>query len=303
MNKRQNYLEDDLLENITLLLVDDSADNRAFIISLMVEIAPSMNVLVAKHGHQALSILQKKEIDIILLDWEMPEMDGLEFLKRMQLDEQWKYIPTIMYTGAMTESLHLSEALQYGAIDFLRKPAEPVELIARIRAALYQKKLEQQRRTIEKALIQQRNELLEKNNETLRKETSNNLLLLARKNEILLEIKQQCEKVKPEDYSSFYRKITRFIDQSITEGDYWEDFLTKLNQTDPLFTQKLTQRHPTLSNNETKVCALIRSKMDTKSIANLLQVSVDAVKKSRYRIRKKLALPSSIKLDLYIRGL
>lgn len=233
----------------------------------------------------------------------MPEMNGLEFLKVAHQNEVWKYIPTIMYTGAMTGAAHLSEALQYGAIDFLRKPAEPIELIARIRAALYQKKLEEQRRTIEQKLIQQRNELLEKNNEMLRKETSNNLLLLARKNEILLEIKQQCQKVEPDDYPSFCKKISRFVDQSIREDDYWGNFLNKLEQTDPLFVKKMIEKHPTLTNNETKVCALIRSKMDTKSIANLLQVSIDGVKKSRYRIRKKLELPPAMKLDLYIRSL
>jgi DNA-binding response OmpR family regulator/DNA-binding CsgD family transcriptional regulator len=293
----------ELIGEVTLLLVDDDADNRAYLVSLMVEVAPNMSVLVAKHGKQALKILSKKQVDIILLDWEMPEMNGLEFLQVIRQYESWKYIPTIMYTGAMTESLHLRDAMEYGAIDFLRKPAEPIELVARIRAALYQKQLEEQRRIAEQALIKQRNDFLEESNILLRKETNNYLLMLARKNEILLEIQQKCKSNARITVDELSRKIIRFVEQSIREDDYWEAFLTKLNQTDPLFVKQLTKTHPTLTNNEIKVCTLIRFQIDTKSIANLLQVSVDGVKKSRYRIRKKMDLPTSTKLDVYIRSL
>lgn len=58
----------ELFDEVTLLLVDDDPDNRTFLINLMVEIAPNMSVLVAKHGKQALKILEKKTIHIILLD-------------------------------------------------------------------------------------------------------------------------------------------------------------------------------------------------------------------------------------------
>lgn len=292
----------DLLKNINLLLVDDDAENRVFLVNLMLEMAPTMSVLVAKDGKQALTIIQKKAIDIILLDWEMPNMNGLEVLLVLQEHDQWKYIPVLMYTGAMTDTDHLSKALQYGAVDFLRKPAEPIELMARIQSALYQKKLEVERREIEKKIIQQKNSFLEQSNQLLHKETNDYLLMLARKNEIISKIEQQCLDVEELLPKKFRNEISRFIKQSNREDDYWKGFLNKLNQTDSEFVQRLTLKHSNLTPNEIKVCALIRFGIDTKNIANLLQISIEGIKKSRYRIRKKIEL-SNIKLDQYILSL
>ncbi len=293
------------LNDTTLLLVDDNSDNRSFLVGLMLELVPTMTVLVAKDGKQALQILEKKQsiIDLVLLDWEMPKMNGLEVLKVMEGHLLWQYIPTIMYTGAMTDVRHLNEALRHGAIDFLRKPAEPVELLARMRSALRQKQLEEQRRKVEQQLIQQQNDFLEKSNVQLRKETNDYLLMLARKNEVLSQIQQQCKTPTEETVSVFQRAMSRFVELSVREDDYWEGFLEKLNQTDPKFVQELLKQHPELSKTEVKVCALIRFGIDNKSIANLLQISADGVKKSRYRIRKKIVLPTEVKLDTYIHSI
>ncbi len=74
-------------------------------------------------------------VDLILMDMMMPEIDGIEATKRIQLMDQFKDIPIIIIT-AMGDSIKLAEALEAGAIDYVMKPVNKIELIARIRVAL-----------------------------------------------------------------------------------------------------------------------------------------------------------------------
>lgn len=79
------------------------------------------------------------EIDLILLDMMMPEMDGIEACRVLQQHEELKEIPVIMVT-AVGDSKKLAEALDAGAVDYVTKPINKVELMARIRSALRLKK-------------------------------------------------------------------------------------------------------------------------------------------------------------------
>jgi sigma-B regulation protein RsbU (phosphoserine phosphatase) len=76
-----------------------------------------------------------RQVDLILLDIMMPVMDGIEVCRKIQKDEYLKDIPIIMVT-ALGDSLKLAEALEAGAIDYVIKPINKIELIARIRVAL-----------------------------------------------------------------------------------------------------------------------------------------------------------------------
>jgi sigma-B regulation protein RsbU (phosphoserine phosphatase) len=76
-----------------------------------------------------------RQVDLILLDIMMPLMDGIETCRIIQKDEHLKDIPIIMVT-ALGDSLKLAEALEAGAIDYVIKPINKIELIARIRVAL-----------------------------------------------------------------------------------------------------------------------------------------------------------------------
>lgn len=74
-------------------------------------------------------------VDLILMDMMMPEMDGIEACRRIQKDERYRDIPVIIVT-AVGDSNKLAEAMEAGAIDYVMKPANKVELVARIRVAL-----------------------------------------------------------------------------------------------------------------------------------------------------------------------
>ena len=66
------------------------------------------------------------------MDWQMPVMDGIEATKQLKLNDTTKDIPVIISTGIMIDSSDLSAALIVGAVDYLRKPFDEIELIARV---------------------------------------------------------------------------------------------------------------------------------------------------------------------------
>lgn len=284
------------LEGKTLLVVDDDLPNRTLVVDVVLDLLPSMNVLTAKDGEQALYILAKKNVDVILLDWEMPIMDGIETLQELQKKEEWAEIPVIMYTGAMTATHNLQKAFHSGAVDFLRKPADPVELITRIRSVVYQKVLEKNRRVAEQELLQAQQLHLEQELEILRKELNSHLLLLAHKNKVLNDLKTKCL-TEGADSQRLLHQMARHIGQLVTEDDYWGEFMDKFNRTDPKFIKKLLEQWSNLSKGEVRICTLIRFGMESKDIMNLLNISFEGIKKSRYRIRKKMNLQKEERLE------
>ncbi len=117
-----------------ILFVDDEPLN----ISLYYEMLKlsGFAILKATDGLEAIKITEDEEPDLIILDWNMPRMDGLTALKVIKKGERTKDIPVIMITGIMTSSENLQAALQEGAIDFLRKPFDKIELQARVRSVM-----------------------------------------------------------------------------------------------------------------------------------------------------------------------
>ncbi|MCD4834708.1 MAG: hybrid sensor histidine kinase/response regulator [Bacteroidales bacterium] len=124
------------MENYSILVVDDSQDNLKTISSFLKETELSLTILKAPNGKIACTLAEKKLPDLIILDWEMPEMDGIETLKCLKRFETTADIPVIMCTGKMTTSEHLKTALEAGAVDYIRKPIDKTELSARVYSML-----------------------------------------------------------------------------------------------------------------------------------------------------------------------
>jgi two-component system chemotaxis response regulator CheY len=77
--------------------------------------------LEAENGQRAYQILETNKIDLILLDWNMPEMDGMQFLKKVRTMPDYKELPIIMVTSESAK-YNVVEALQNGATDYIVKP-------------------------------------------------------------------------------------------------------------------------------------------------------------------------------------
>ncbi len=89
----------------------------------------------AEDGDLALQMIQEDKPDIILLDWMLPNISGIEVCRRVRQNEKTRNIPIIMVTARSEESDKLM-GLDYGADDYITKPFSPAELIARIKAVL-----------------------------------------------------------------------------------------------------------------------------------------------------------------------
>jgi two-component system chemotaxis response regulator CheY len=108
--------------SIRAMIVDDSSVMRKIVERSLRQAGLDLSqVLEAGNGAEALAALQTQGVDLILSDINMPVMDGLEFVKRLQALEQAKRVPVVMITTEGSES-HVVQALQLGAKGYIRKP-------------------------------------------------------------------------------------------------------------------------------------------------------------------------------------
>lgn len=131
------------------------------------------DILTCNSGDTALNILSENEIDILLLDIIMPGISGIDLLKKIKSNQQYADLQVIMFTS-LTDKDSLKKSFEYGATDYVNKPIEPVEFVARINAAIrvreYQLNLNESM-----AIIKNKNSELQSINETLIK-TQNYLI-------------------------------------------------------------------------------------------------------------------------------
>jgi sigma-B regulation protein RsbU (phosphoserine phosphatase) len=118
---------------ITVLVVDDSRAQRFFVAGNLKKWG--FSVREAATGLQALEICEAQRIDMVLCDWMMPEMDGLEFCEAFRALQREYYGYFILLTSKSDKN-DVAEGLDKGADDFLSKPVNPVELRARLNAGL-----------------------------------------------------------------------------------------------------------------------------------------------------------------------
>ncbi len=116
-----------------VLIVDDEAPIRKMV-RMALEVA-DFQALEAENADVAWRVIHDEKPDLVLLDWMMPGVSGIEFARRLQRDENTRDLPIIMLT-AKTEEDNRIQGLEAGADDYVPKPFSPRELIARIRAVL-----------------------------------------------------------------------------------------------------------------------------------------------------------------------
>ncbi len=107
----------------SIITVDDSSTMRRIIKNTLQKLGFS-NILEAEHGVEALEVLSKNEVDIIITDWNMPEMDGLTFVKTVRLDPKYVDTPILMITTEAAKEDILT-ALKNGVNNYVVKPFTP----------------------------------------------------------------------------------------------------------------------------------------------------------------------------------
>ncbi len=134
-----------------ILIVDDVPENTEFLEMMLDELGYQPRS--ANSGKEALQMVEEEKPDLILLDIQMPEMDGYEVCEQLRDNPETTRIPVIMATGQVVDAREKVKGLRSGASDYLMKPVERDELIARIETQLRLKELEDQRVLHEKRIL------------------------------------------------------------------------------------------------------------------------------------------------------
>lgn len=140
-----------------ILIVDDRTENLVATRKVLRRL--DADIIEAASGTEALSLLLRNQFAVVLLDVQMPEMDGFETASLMQEDASMRHTPVIFVTAINKEEHYANHAAELGAVDYIFKPINPLILESKVR--VYVNLYRQQQR------IQRLNEVLSQNNEEL----------------------------------------------------------------------------------------------------------------------------------------
>jgi signal transduction histidine kinase len=155
---------------ITLLIVDDNEKNILALHTLIEQYIVNVHILSAQSGKAALKMILKNKIDLILLDVQMPDMDGFETASIIRSREKTRHLPIVFLTAAYKKDEFQQKGFEIGAVDYLTKPIDPPQLINRLK--LYVRFIKQEgqyKEQLEKTVAKRTAELLN-SNQLLKKE-------------------------------------------------------------------------------------------------------------------------------------
>ncbi len=282
-------------------------------------------------GEKIVSTAIEFKPDLVLLDWQMPCVGGLEALRMLKKNKILAHIPVIIITGMEDEKV-LENAFDFGSVDFINKPVSKIELNSRVHSAInlaeaittitkqknelndLNKIITMQKNELEKSLLfktqqldQNKSEfeenISEKNRKLMGKEIGATKLVNEVKN--LRQIVNECriELRKENESSKVLRKLQmleRNISKLSAEDDSLDDFKEMLETVDPVFYKRLSEISPNLTPNEMKNCAFIKMNLDNYEVSRILNVELKSLQMTRYRLKKKLNLDKSVSLREFI---
>lgn len=278
-----------------ILIVDDDPATLESIVKCYIESREPYELFQALNGEMGFQIVQKTLPDLVLTDWEMPVTDGLQLIAKMQAVEAFRDIPVIMVTGFFLSPHDLRTALSVGAVDYIRKPIDKTELLARTKTML-------RISTAGKIIRKQEDDRLHTELKNNKKELAIAALHLAnyqkRNEELLVEIKKLIPYINKEGIEI----IRKIINDNKTnyENDFLNVFETQFKDVHAEFYERLDKKHPDFTPTEKKICTFLKMNMNTKEIAVLLLSTPASIEVTRSRIRKKAGLEHFQSLTEYI---
>jgi CheY-like chemotaxis protein len=259
------------MNSFKVLIVDDQIENIKSIVSILENNFSNAILYQANSGKSAMNVINKAIPDIILTDWEMPEMSGLDLVSLLQNDNKLRMIPVLMVTGIMVTKESLKSAFDAGVVDFLTKPVSAVELISRMQSAL--------------RIVERNNEILKSKERVIVNQMIQNNDLMSFIKGIHKEIEHIIERTTPELFDSLCEKIHNKLD-----NDNINLFKHSYDEVYPDFTKNLLNMFPDLTPKEIKLASLIRLGLSVKELAEIMCVTPDSMKVFRSRLRKKMNL-------------
>ncbi len=283
-----------LIDNslLKILVVDDEHQNLQVVINYFKQ--QPYNILYAPNGKEAFDVALREIPEAIIMDWAMPIMNGIDAILKLKASNVTKDIPIIMATGVMTTSEDLKEALEAGAVDFIRKPFDPLELTSRVQAALRlsssYKEIKIQSKEIE-ILLGKEKELLEKELAHKDRELALQAMNAHEKDHFLSSLKSQLVEIGNQaECLTPINKLLKNIDNQLTAEKSWSNFMMHFEKVHPNFFSKLKSEYMNLTTNELRLSAYLKIGMSNKEIAQVTGVETGTVKSNLNRLKKKINL-------------
>ena len=269
-----------------ILIIEDDPVHHKIIQHILENTDHHVKLKHAQNASKALEILENELPDLILTDWEMPGISGIEFCKIIQEKKGFEHIPVIMCTGINTSSENLKTAFEAGVVDFIRKPIDKMELISRVNSML---KLSESYKTIKK----QKEEL------QIEKEKSDKLLLNILPEKVAKDLKET-GKTEPElhkEVTVFYSDIVGFTEKTLKIPS--NILLNELNDIikgfDAIMDKHYCEKIKTVGDAYVAVCGL--PVPNSKHAENIINAAIDAIaflvdrnEKSKYKWEIRLGI-------------
>lgn len=291
-----------MYSNSKILLLDDDPEALMAMVHCFNRNKANYTLLQTTSPVVAIEIAIKMLPDLIITDWHMPEMDGLQFIKKIKTTQATKDILIMVATGVMTTNVDMKKAMEAGASDFIRKPIDDIELIARSNSltktkAAFQKALEQEREVTNKEIIikEQQAELLKyklkEKDETLAKKNISFANIIETYNRLITDLQK---KLKNND-SALANEIRNVIAKynSIEIENAWNQFFATFQAHHPGFFKKIEKQFPNLTNTEKRITAFMLMNMTSKEVSAITNQSIETIRKVRISLRKKLNIPKN----------
>jgi DNA-binding response OmpR family regulator len=268
-----------------ILIVDDNPYSVS-LVSVVLSKNLDCDLSVAFDGPSAIKKARETIPDLILMDWQMPGIDGIRSIEILKEDLATAQIPVIMIT-CFSEKSDLEKAFNTGVVDYIRKPFEAIELMARVRSVLqtndyHRQMIEAQKREL--AAISLRNI----QNEEFRHKYISELKQV----KILL-------KTGASEAPAYVDRIISELNSDFSDSS-WSQFESRIKESDQEFYHNLGLKHPNLTPAEIKLCSLLRLNLSTKEIAGMTFQTYDSVRIARTRLRKKMNLSNDENLVGYL---
>lgn len=276
-----------------ILIVDDQELNRSLLIDIFQP--QGYELLEALNGEEGWKMAEQELPDVIIMDWTMPIMNGIDATLRIKANSSTKDIPILMTTGIMDSADNLKEAMEAGAIDFVRKPFNKTEIEARVQTALRlsfsYKELKQKNLEIETLVANERRMSESKDRElTLQ-------ALYANETQVFLDkITEELKTIRKKPSGEAINAVIKQLKSRKDMGKTWDAFMYHFENVHPEFFTKLKVRFTDLTNHDLKLCAYVKIGMGNKEIASIMGIGQNSLKSSLYRLKKKLGLGAEDKL-------
>ncbi len=286
-----------------ILVIDDEPGNIEAIISCLQE--SNYKISIATDGESGFQIAQETLPDLIITDWDMPNLSGIATIKLFKSNEILKNTPIIMATGKMIKSEDLRLALDAGADDYIRKPVDKLELIARTRSMILLYETMKHNLHLQQEIYLHKEAVLKNEIEDKKKDLAYITLKLVQQSKFSSEMLDKLSEAS-DNSDEQGKKILHDISNQCkltANQTYWDEFELIFKQVHKTFYDKLDKRFPDLTKNERRIAAFSKLNMSAKDVASITFQSEPTLKKARQRLRGKLNIDLDTKLNDFFQQL